>query len=173
MQSTILNTAAAALALIGTSLVPALAEEVPHHGVSNVQLYNGVPNLLTYWDIRETLGMVPAFFDLFPKEKLPEMWEAYKEVQFGRDTVLDGKTKQLIGLAVAAEAGCSACIYFQSSAAMANGASFQEIQETIAIHAIGREWSYYLTADTFPTVKKDTDALVARGALVEKPVAVN
>lgn len=165
MRSTIRNTAAAAIALIGMASVPALAEDVPQ--------YHGVPNLLSYWDIQQKFGRVPQFFDLFPKARLPAMWNAYKDVHLNPDTALDARTKQLIGLAVAAQAECSACIYFHSSAAMANGASFQEIQEAVAIHAIVDDWSQYLTEDTFQTVKQDTNALMLRGALVVKAPAVN
>jgi len=91
------------------------------------------------------------------------MWEAYKNTQLNPNTVLDAKTKQLIGLAVAAQAECGACIYFQASAAFASGASFKEVQETVAIMAIGNDWSDVLPEETFEMVKRDTDALVARG----------
>jgi AhpD family alkylhydroperoxidase len=174
MHSTIRNTAAVAIALIGMASVPALAEDArPYHDVPNAQLYNGVPNLLSYWDIQQKFGMVPQFFDLFPKAQLPPMWKAYKDVHLNPDTALDAGTKHLIGLAVAAEAECSACVYFHSSAAMANGASFQEIQEAVAIGAIVDDWSHYLTADTFQVVKQDTNALMSRGALVLRAPAIN
>jgi AhpD family alkylhydroperoxidase len=174
MTSTIRNTAATAIALIGMASVPALAEDArPYHDVPNVQLYNGVSNLLSYWDIAQKFGMVPAFFDLFPKAELPPMWKAYKDIHLDPDTALDAGTKHLIGLAVAAQAECSACVYFHSSAAMANGASFEEIQEAVAIHVIVDDWSQYLTEETFQTVKQDTNALMSRGALAVKAPATN
>jgi AhpD family alkylhydroperoxidase len=92
-------------------------------------------------------------------------------VQLNPNTALDAKTKQLIGLAVAAQAGCSACIYFQTSAALANGANYKEIQEAVAIFVIEDNWSKILTDTTFEMVKQDTDTLVSIGTLKETPPA--
>lgn len=139
---------------------------------AEVPQYHGVPNFLTYRDMQEHLGMVPAFFHLFPEAKLAGLWEEYKATQLDPTTALDAKTKQLIGLAVAAEAGCSPCIYFQASAAFASGASFKEVQETVAISVIGGHWSEHLTEDAFQTVKKDTDALIRLGVF-DAPPALN
>ena len=112
---------------------------------------------------------MPKFFELFPEAKLPAMWSEYKNVQLNPDTALDAKTKQLIGLAVAAQAKCGACIYFQTSAALANGATFKEIQEAVAIFVIEDNWSKNLTDDTFQMVKQDTDTLVANGTFKAPP----
>lgn len=139
---------------------------------AEVPQYYGVPNFLTYKDMQEHLGMVPAFFHLFPEARLAGLWEEYKATQLNPDTALDARTKHLIGLAVAAQAECSPCIYFQTSAAFASGASFKEVQETVAISVIGSHWSEILTEDDFRTVKKDTDALVKLGVF-DAPVASN
>ena len=139
---------------------------------ADVPQYHGVPNLLTYQDMQEHLGMVPAFFHLFPEAKLAGLWEEYKATQLNPATALDARTKQLIGLAVAAQAECSPCIYFQASAAFASGASFKEVQETVAISVIGGHWSKILTEDAFQTVKKDTDALIRLGVF-DAPVVSN
>jgi AhpD family alkylhydroperoxidase len=165
MRSIIQNSAAAAVvALAGLTSAPATSMEAPR--------YHGVPNFLVFQDVQEHLGMVPEFFFLFPDEELAGIWDAYKRVQVNPGTALDAKTKQLIGLAVAAQAECSPCIYFQASAAMASGADFREIQETVAISAIGEAWSEVLGEDTFAMVKRDTDALVRRGAF-DAPTASN
>lgn len=77
---------------------------------------------------------------------------------------------------MAAQAQCGACIYFQSSAALANGATFKEIQEAVAIFVIEDNWSKILTTDTFEMVKQDTDALVSLGTLkapAKTPAATN
>jgi AhpD family alkylhydroperoxidase len=137
-----------------------------------VPQYHGVANFLTFQDMQEHLGMVPSFFHLFPEEKLAGLWEEYKVTQLNPATALDARTKQLIGLAVAAQAGCSPCVYFQSSAAFAGGASFKEVQETVAISVIGGHWSEHLTQDTFRTVRMDTDALVRLGVF-DAPEASN
>ena len=114
---------------------------------------------------------MPKFFDLFPEAKLPALWSEYKNVQLNSSTALDAKTKQLIGLAVAAQAKCSPCIYFQTWAAFANGASFKEIQEAVAIYVIEDNWSKILTPDTFDMVKQDTNTLVSLGTLKAKAAA--
>jgi AhpD family alkylhydroperoxidase len=51
---------------------------------------------------------------------------------------LDGKTKQLIGLAVAAQIPCSYCVYAHTKAAKAAGATDAEIKEAIATAALVR-----------------------------------
>ena len=145
---------------------------VPTPAVSEIRPYHGVANFLTFRDMQERLGMVPSFFHLFPEAKLAGLWEEYKATQLNPATALDARTKQLIGLAVAAQAECSPCVYFQSSAALASGASFKEVQEAVAISVIGGHWSEHLTQDTFRTVKKDTDALVKLGVF-DAPVASN
>ena len=159
MLSIIRNSAAAtAVALVGLASVPAHSEE-----------YYGVTNLQTYWDIEKHFGVVPKFFGLFPEAKLPALWSEYKNVQLNPNTALDAKTKQLIGLAVAAQANCGGCVYFQTSAALANGATGKEIQEAVAIAEIEGNWSGILTDTTFDVVKTDTNRLVSMGTLKASP----
>ena len=158
--------------------VPALAEDQPMTSEwnplagSNVRVLSseaGQPNLGTYWNIYKYLGVVPKFFELFPEAALPAVWNEYRDVELNPDTALDAKTKELIALAVAAEAGCSGCIYFHTSAALANGASGKEIQEAVAMSVIGDTWSKILTATAFEIVKQDTNTLMSIGALRAKP----
>lgn len=159
MLSIIRNSiAAGAIALAGLASVPAHADQT---------------NAKTFQDIEKHFGAVPKFFELFPEAKLPVLWNEYKNVQLNPETALDAKTKQLIGLAVAAQAGCGSCIYFQTSAAFANGASFKEVQEAVAVSVAVGDWSKILTEDTFDMVKRDTNALVATGALKAKGPAIN
>ena len=156
------STAAAAIALAGLASVPAYSAEQP--------------NLKTFWDIEKQFGVVPKFFQLFPETKLPALWSEYKNVQLNPETALDAKTKQLIGLAVAAQAKCSSCIYLQTSAALANGATGKEIQEAVAISVTVDDWSKILTEPTFQMVKQDTNTLVSIGTLKaapKKPAATN
>lgn len=174
MRSIIRNAAAAAaLAVVGLTSVPALSIDYP--------------NVDTFWNIQKHFGVVPKFFKLFPEGRLPAMWTQYKDVHLNPDTALDAKTKRLIALAVAAEADCASCIYFQASAAFANGASFQEVQEAVAIFAIEHDWSEILTGESrdaevgfnrgevpidqiFQMVKRDVDTLRSIGTLLEVPV---
>jgi AhpD family alkylhydroperoxidase len=161
MLSIIRNSAAAAaLALVGLASLPAHSEE-----------YHGVTNLLTYSDIQKHFRTVPKFFELFPEAQLPALWQKYKSVQLNPNTVLEPKVKQLIGLAVAAQANCKSCIYFQTTAAFANGATTKEIQETVAVAVTMGDWSRILTESTFDVVKQDTNKLAKLGTLKAKTPA--
>src|SRR5581483_8499885 len=60
----------------------------------------------TRTDIGKTLGFVPQFFLKFPEEMLPGVWDEMKTLQMNPGTALPGRTKELIGLAVAAQVPC-------------------------------------------------------------------
>ena len=98
----------------------------------------------TYADIEKALGTVPGMFTVFPEVGIAGAWDEFKSVQLNPDTALDGKTKELMGLAVAAQIPCSYCIYFHTAAAKANGASDEETREAVAMAAIVRHWSTVL-----------------------------
>jgi AhpD family alkylhydroperoxidase len=98
----------------------------------------------TYRDIEQTLGLVPGFFKAFPESGIAGAWTEFKSIQLNPKTKLDGKTKELIGLAVSAQIPCQYCIYFHTAAAKANGASAEEIREAVAMAAIVRHWSTVL-----------------------------
>ncbi len=61
-------------------------------------------------DIGKTLGFVPQFFLKLPEGMLPGAWEEMKTLQMNPNTALPGRTKELIGLAVAAQVPCRYCI---------------------------------------------------------------
>jgi AhpD family alkylhydroperoxidase len=94
-----------------------------------------------YADIKATLGFVPTFFRAFPEEGIAAAWDELKTVQLNPDSALPGKTKELIGLAVAAQIPCRYCVYFHTQVAKLNGATDRELQEAIAMAAITRHWS--------------------------------
>ncbi|MGB0086274.1 MAG: carboxymuconolactone decarboxylase family protein [Rhodomicrobiaceae bacterium] len=97
-----------------------------------------------YKDIAQTLGTVPGFFKAFPEVGIAGAWEEFKSIQLNPKTKLDGKTKELMGLAVASQIPCSYCVYFHTAAAKANGATDEEIREAVAMAAIVRHWSTVL-----------------------------
>jgi len=116
----------------------------------------------TYRDIEQTLGLVPTFFKMFPESGIAGAWTEFKSVQLNPKTSLNGKTKELIGLAVAAQVPCQYCIYFHTAAAKLNGATDAEIREAVAMAAIARHWSTVLNGmqvdlDGF---KRETDAVL-------------
>ena len=157
--------AAASLGLIAMASGPAFSENATTAYANKL----AADHAAAIADIEATLAMTPAFFSLFPEGKFAGVWADFKTVELSPDTALDGKTKQLIALAVAANAECAACIYFHTSAALANGATAKEIQETVAVAVIGGKWSEVLTAEHEHTVRADADALFDLGSLRVKP----
>jgi AhpD family alkylhydroperoxidase len=95
-------------------------------------------------DIQKTLGFVPQFFTRFPEAVLPGAWEEMKTLQLNPHTALPGRTKELIGLGVAAQVPCRYCILAHTEFARLNGASDTEIGEAVAMAALTRHWSTYL-----------------------------
>lgn len=128
----------------------------------------------TYRDIEQTLGSVPSFFKAFPESGIPGAWAEFKSIQLNPKTKLDGKTKELIGLAVSAQVPCQYCVYFHTAAAKANGATDQEIGEAVAMAAISRHWSTVLNGmqidlDGF---KRETDTVLRKAAEKAKTVGM-
>jgi len=113
-------------------------------------------------DIEGTFGFVPVFVRSIPPTLLPGFWASMKMFQLGTDTKLDGKTKELIGLAVAAQIPCEYCIAFHTEAARMNGASDLEIQEAVGMAAMTREASTLINGMMIDKVqfKKDLDRIV-------------
>jgi AhpD family alkylhydroperoxidase len=97
-----------------------------------------------YKDMEKTLGRVPSFMRKFPEVAIAAAWREFKTVQLNPATPLSGKTKELIGLAVAAQIPCQYCIVFHTEAAKLNGATDAEIKEAVAMSAITRHWSTVL-----------------------------
>lgn len=94
-------------------------------------------------EIRETLGIVPSFFDELPDRVLDEEWKLFKHWELG-DTAIPNKYKELLMLAVHAETHCSYCTLFHTEMARMYGATEEEIREAshLAKHTVG--WSTYL-----------------------------
>jgi AhpD family alkylhydroperoxidase len=115
-----------------------------------------------YKDIEQTLGLVPTFFKLFPEVGIAGAWAEFKSVQLNPQTRLDGKTKELLGLAVAAQIPCTYCVYFHTAAAKANGATEEEIREAVAMAAIVRHWSTVLNGMQVDqkTFQNETDTVL-------------
>jgi AhpD family alkylhydroperoxidase len=95
-------------------------------------------------DIQKTFGFVPQFMLKMPEGMLPGAWEELKTLQLNPRTALPGRTKELIGLAVAAQIPCRYCIVAHTDFAKLNGATDAEIGEAVAMAAITRHWSTYL-----------------------------
>jgi len=116
----------------------------------------------TYKDIEQTLGSVPSFFKAFPESAIAGAWAEFKSLQLNPKTNLDGKTKELIGLAVSAQIPCQYCVYFHTAAAKANGATPEELRETVAMAAVVRHWSTVLNGMQVDLAgfKRETDTVL-------------
>jgi len=116
-----------------------------------------------YKDMEHVLGRVPAFMRKFPEAGIAAAWREFKAVQLNPATPLDGKSKELIGLAVASQIPCTYCIAFHTEAAKLHGASQQEIKEAIAMAALTRHWSTVLNGSLVDEdqFRKEVDQIVA------------
>lgn len=123
-----------------------------------------------YEDIEATLGQVPTMFKVFPQIGIAGAWAEFKSMQLNPDSKLDGKTKELLGLAVSAQIPCQYCIYFHTAAAKLNGATDEEIREAVAMASIVRHWSTVLNGMQVDeaTFRKETDDILARAAEMAK-----
>src|SRR5690242_1426855 len=83
-------------------------------------------------EMKERFGFVPSFYDALPEAIAPHAWGLQRDLELS-DSVLDGKTKELIGLGVAAHIKCKYCIYFHTVAARVHGATDEEIKEALAM----------------------------------------
>jgi AhpD family alkylhydroperoxidase len=113
-------------------------------------------------DIEQTLGSVPTFFTQMPKAGFAGAWQQLKDLEFSQDTALSPKVKALIELAVVAQIPCEYCIWADTEAARAAGASDEEIREAVAVAATGRYWSTMLNGlqVDLPTFKQEFGALM-------------
>jgi AhpD family alkylhydroperoxidase len=147
---------AAALGLLVAPAQPAFAQEAQSQA--------------TYRDIEQTLGSVPSFFKQLPESALAGAWAEMKAFQLSPKTQLNGKTKELIGLAVAAQIPCQYCIYFHTAAAKANGATEEEIREAVAMAAVVRHWSTVLNGMQVDLngFKRETDTVLRQAAETAK-----
>jgi AhpD family alkylhydroperoxidase len=110
---------------------------------------------------------------MFPESGIAGAWDEFKSVQLNPQSELNGKTKELIGLAIAAQIPCQYCVYFHTAAAKANGATDEELREAVAMSAIVRHWSTVLNGMQVDMngFKKDVDTVLALAAEKAKTTA--
>jgi AhpD family alkylhydroperoxidase len=119
-----------------------------------------------YQDMERTLGLVPSFFKAFPEAGIAGAWAEFKAIQLNSNTRLDGKSKELIGLAIASQIPCQYCVYFHTAAAKLNGATDEDIREAVAMAAIVRHWSTVLNGMQVDLAgfKQETDTVLRLAA---------
>ena len=94
-------------------------------------------------EMKNTVGLVPSFFDRIPDEFLDQEWELFKRLELGQ-TLIPNKYKELMGVALHSETKCHYCTLFHTEAAKLFGASEQEIQEAAHYAKMSLGWSAYL-----------------------------
>ena len=115
-------------------------------------------------EIERALGQVPGMFRFFPDAGIPGAWAEFRDFQMGQATALNGKVKELIGLAVSAQVPCTYCVYFHTRAARLNGATDEEIREAVGMAAVTRHWSTVLngSGQDLAEFRREADAIFAR-----------
>ena len=95
-------------------------------------------------EIKNTLGLVPSFFDRFPEETLDYEWTLFRRFELKESFRPNGlhipvKYRQLMGVALHSETKCHYCTLFHTEVAKLFGASDAEIQEAVhyAKHSLG------------------------------------
>lgn len=111
-------------------------------------------------EMKETLGGVPAELQVYPESAVAAGWAMMKSTDLNENTALPSKTRELIGLAVAAQIPCQYCIYYHAKAAKAAGASDEEIREAVHQASLTRHWSTVLYGNMYDieTYRSEVDA---------------
>ncbi len=102
----------------------------------------------------------PKFIkDTFPEQGVAAAWQEFQAIG-NPNGALDAKTKELIGLGVAAQIPCAYCVYYHTQAARHAGATDAQIKEAIAAAALTRKWSTVLNGSEYDMgdFKKQVDA---------------
>jgi AhpD family alkylhydroperoxidase len=93
-------------------------------------------------DMVKTVGFVPSFLKDVPDNMVPGLWQETKGIEFGK-TALDGKTKDLIGLAIAAQMPSRLTAWSYTKCGKSSGATDAQLHEAVALSALARHWSTF------------------------------
>jgi len=102
----------------------------------------------TLKDIEKTMGIVPGFMKALPKDVLIQEWPLFKKYNF-EETEISAKYRELMGLAVAANIKCPYCQLFHKGAAVMNGATEEELAETVFLASYTARWSAIIHAQNY------------------------
>jgi len=94
-------------------------------------------------EMKDTVGIVPSFFNRIPDELLDPEWQLFKRLELGQ-TRIPNKYKELMGIALHSETKCHYCTLFHTEAARLFGASDEEIQEAAHYAKMSLGWSAYI-----------------------------
>jgi AhpD family alkylhydroperoxidase len=98
----------------------------------------------TFAEIEEAFGFVPSFFKVYPEHGVTAAWRLTRDLEISEETALSPKVKSLINIAVGAQIPCRYCVFADTEAARAAGATEEEIKEAVAQAALTRHWSTIL-----------------------------
>ncbi|WP_292491463.1 carboxymuconolactone decarboxylase family protein [Methanoculleus sp. 10] len=87
-------------------------------------------------DVKEMLGTVPFIFTILRDRPDTFALSAIADYRISRPASLDPKTAELIAVAAAAGAGADSCLKVHMEAALKEGASRDEILDTLLIAAM-------------------------------------
>jgi AhpD family alkylhydroperoxidase len=122
----------------------------------------------TLADVQKTLGAVPSMVRDMPDENVAPFWEQLKSLQMNPNTALNGKSKELIGLGVAAQVPCRYCVYGHTEFAKVNGATPAELREALATAGLARELSALANG---PEAKKSDEKIAPELAATHEEIA--
>lgn len=94
-------------------------------------------------EMKEMLGLVPAFMQSIPDRFIEQEWELFKQIELG-ETHIPNKYKELMGIGIHSETKCRYCTLFHTEAARLFGATEEEIQEAVHYAKTTLGWSAYL-----------------------------
>lgn len=100
-------------------------------------------------EAKAQLGGVPAELLLYPESARAAGWAMMKATDFNKNTALPSKVRELIGIAVAAQIPCEYCVHYHIKAAMAAGATQEEIREAVHQASLTRHWSTILYGNQY------------------------
>ena len=100
----------------------------------------------------EDMSMPEFIKQTFPEAAQKAAW-AEEQAVMNPKGALDGKTKHLIALGVAAQIPCEYCVYFHVRAAKAQGATEAQIKEAVAAAGVTRKWSTVLNGSAYDFAK--------------------
>jgi AhpD family alkylhydroperoxidase len=98
----------------------------------------------TYSEIKEAFGFVPTFMQEYPEHGIRGAWIITRDMEFSDQTELSPKVTALINIAVGAQIPCQYCVFADTEAARAAGATEGEIKEAVGQAALTRHWSTIL-----------------------------
>ena len=99
-------------------------------------------------EIEQTFGFVPGFFAEIPDRLLETEWTNMRQVQL-EEGPIPPKYRELIGLSQAAATHCRYCTLFHTEFARLNGATEDEIQDTLHLAKSYAGWSTLLNGSQY------------------------